>query len=128
MKTKILDKFGAIGAILALIASASCPACFPILGVIGATLGLGFLQPYEGIILYVFQFFVLLSLIGNILAYVGHRKIYALVVGTVSPMLIFFAFYIKFDYRIIYIGLFGLFISAILNYIENRKCKTCTTN
>jgi len=51
MKIKFLDKLGAIGAF---IAAASCPVCFPFLGVVGATVGLGFLSPYEGIIVYIF--------------------------------------------------------------------------
>jgi len=128
MKAKFFDKFGPIGAVCSLIAAASCPACFPVLGVIGATLGLGFLSPYEGIIMYVFQGFVLLSLIGNIIAYLEHKKIYALVIGVVSPLLIFYAFYINFSYVIIYAGLIGLFISAIVNFIESRKCIACKVN
>jgi len=125
MKIKALDKVGPIGAVCSLIAAVSCPACFPIFGVIGATLGLGFLKPYEGIVLYVFQGFVLLSLIGNIIAYFGHKKVYALIIGVVSPLLIFYAFYINFNYSIIYTGLLGLFVSAVINYFENKKCKTC---
>ncbi len=128
MKAKFLDKFGALGAVFSLIAATGCPACFPLLGIIGATLGLGFLRPYEGVIVYVFQGFVLLSLIGNIIAYLSHRKIYGLLIGVISPLIIFFAFHIYFDYRLIYIGLFGLFIAAVVNYVENRKCKTCKTS
>ena len=125
MKAKILDKFGAIGAFFSLIAATGCPACFPLLGVIGATLGLGFLRPYEGIIMYVFQGFVLLSLIGNIFSYLYHKRMVPLIVGVASPALIFFAFYIYFSYLLIYVGLVGLFIAGILNYIANKKCKTC---
>jgi len=75
--------------------------------------------------MYIFQGFVLLSLAGNIFAFLKHKKVYALAIGIVSPALIFFAFYIHFDYRIIYSGLFGLFVAGAANYIENRKCKTC---
>lgn len=128
MKAKFLDKVGAIGAVFSLIAAAGCPACFPLLGIIGATFGLGFLRPYEGILMHVFQGFVFLSLIGNVIAYLSHRKIYALLIGVISPLMIFFAFYVYFDYRIIYAGMLGLLVTAVVNYIERRKCKRCKAN
>jgi len=128
MKVKFLDKLGPIGAVFSLISAASCPACFPVLGVIGATLGLSALSPYEGVLMYVFQGFVVLSLVGNVFAYLGHRKKYALVIGVISPLLIFYAFYFNFNYKIIYVGLGGLFLVAVINFVESRKCKICEVN
>ena len=102
MSVKFLDKFGAVGSFFSLLAAAGCPACFPLLGVVGTTLGLGFLRPYEGIAMYVFQGFVLLSLIGNVFAYFSHKRIYALLIGVISPSMIFL--------RFIFISTIGLFM------------------
>lgn len=122
MKLNFLDKLGAVGAFLA---AASCPACFPILGVVGASLGLGFLHPYEGILMYVFQGLIFIALIGNILAFRKHRRVVPLLIGIASPGIIFWAFYIHFNDAFIYMGLFGLVLASVLNYMAERSCKAC---
>ena len=122
MKFQFLDKVGAVGALLI---TPSCPACFPFIAAIGSAVGLGFLRPYEGILVYAFQALVLIALIGNLLAYRKHKKLIPLIVGIVSPGLILFAFYIYFIEPIIYLGLFGMILAGLLNFIENRKCKAC---
>lgn len=45
---KVADKFASIGT---LIAAMGCAGCFPALGSLAASLGLGFLAPYEGILI-----------------------------------------------------------------------------
>lgn len=125
MRPQFLDKAGTVGAFLA---AASCPACFPLLGIVGATLGLGFLRPYEGIMMYVFQGLVFLSLIGNILSYLKHRRVIPLTIGILSPLVIFFAFYIRFSNVLIYSGLAGLLVAIILNYWADRRCTSCQKN
>jgi hypothetical protein len=72
MATNILDKVGSVGAV---IAGAAVPCCFPFLSLIGSILGLSFLAPYESVIMYVLQGFVLLALVGTIIAYRGHHKL-----------------------------------------------------
>lgn len=124
MRFQLLDKAGAVGAFLA---AGSCPACFPLLALVGSTLGLGFLRPYEGILMYVFQGLVLVSLLGNILSFRSHGRIVPLIVGVASPILILFAFYVTFAPALLYIGLFGLLLTAIMNSIANRRCKSCKT-
>jgi len=115
-----LDKLGTIGAIFAAV---SCPACFPLFGIVGTVLGLGILRPYEGLLMYVFLSFVLIALLGNIIAFRAHRNALILLIGIMSPVLIFFAFFIYFSYGLIYAGLGGLSIASALNYLEGRKCK-----
>ncbi len=123
MKLQSLDKLGPVAALLA---AGGCPACFPLLAIVGSTLGLGFLRPYEGIVMYIFQGLVLLSLIGNIAAYRTHRKPAPLVVGVISPVLVFYAFYVSFNQALIYVGLTGLFLAAVLNFIAKRTCRACS--
>ena len=119
---KLLDKIGSIGAILA---AASCPVCFPLLAAAGSVIGLGVLHPYEGKMLILFQFLVLVSLVGLVLSFRRHRKPLPLVVGTLSVLLILYAFHIRFNEILNYIGLFGLLSSAVLNVLENRRCTRC---
>jgi mercuric ion transport protein len=122
MKLGFIEKIGSIGAFLA---AATCPACFPLLAVVGAALGLSVFQPFEGAVFLVFKIFVLLALIGNILSYFKHRNLAALIVGILSPLLIFFAIYLYFNPVLIYAGLFGLLGASILNFLANRRCSTC---
>ncbi|RCE99107.1 MerC family mercury resistance protein, partial [Escherichia coli] len=43
---QIADKAGAFGAV---VSAAGCAACFPAIASLGAAVGLGFLQEYEGL-------------------------------------------------------------------------------
>lgn len=120
LKQTILDKCGAVGAFLA---AASCPACFPLLGVVGSAVGLGVFKPVEGVAFYVFQGLVLLALVGNISAYFNHRKIFPLVIGVGSPFLIIFSLYGIYLQWILTTGLFGMLAAAILNFLAIKSCQ-----
>jgi len=119
---KGLDKAGSFGALLA---ASVCTSCFPLLAAAGSAAGLGIFSEYEGISLLILQIFVLLALAGNILAYLNHGKIIPLIFGISGPLLIFVSFYLLFSQFMIYTGLAGLLIAAVLNYVENRKCAKC---
>lgn len=122
MKLGFIEKIGSIGSF---IAAGACPACFPLLAVVGGVLGLGVLRPYEGMVFVIFRILVLVALTGNIISYFNHHKIIPLIAGVASPLLIFFSIYVYWNTIILYLGLFGLLISSILNYIAKRKCKSC---
>ena len=118
----LIDKIGTVGS---LIAAAGCPACFPMLAVVGSAVGLGALHPLEGKVFLVFQLLVGVSLIGSFISYFNHHKILPLLLGIISPGLIFFALYIHFNSVIIYSGLSGLAVASVMNMIANRRCKKC---
>jgi mercuric ion transport protein len=122
MRTGVVEKIGAIGA---LVAAAACPACFPMLAVVGTILGLGVLRPFEGWVFIVFQVLVVIAILGNILSFVRHRRAFPLIVGLSGPLLISFALYVRFNQLLLYIGLFGLAAASILNFIANRQCARC---
>lgn len=122
MKIRFLDKIAAIGALLA---ASSCPACLPLLAAAGSAAGLGFLRPYEGVMMYVFQALVLLAFIGAAISFFSHRKITPLLVNILGLSLIFFAFYIEFIAVLIYAGLFFILAGAVLNFLEEKKCNKC---
>jgi hypothetical protein len=117
----ILDKIGSIGAV---IAGAAVPCCFPFLSLAGSILGLSFLAPYQSIIMYIFQGFVLLALVGTVIAYRGHRKILPLLLGIISTAAVFYAVHTNLNIYILYGGMAGLLLVAIWNSIEGRRCKT----
>ena len=122
MKLSFIDKIGSIGS---LVTAMACPACFPMLAVVGSALGLGVLHPFEGKILLVFQLLVVVALLGSFISYFNHCKILPLLIGVISPGLIFFALYIRFHSIIIYSGLLGLAVASVMNMIANLRCRKC---
>ena len=125
MKMSHLNFVDRIGSIGSLAAAAACPACFPMLAVVGSALGLGVLRPFEGKVFLVFQGLVAVALIGSIISYFSHRKILPLLIGVISPGLIFFALYVHFHPVVIYAGLAGLVIASVMNMIAKRHCRKC---
>jgi mercuric ion transport protein len=118
VKSGVIEKIGTIGAVLA---AAACPACFPMLAVVGTALGLGFFRPFEGWVFIAFQILVVIALLGNLLSFVRHRRAFPLIIGLAGPLLIFFSLYVRFNQILLYLGLIGLAASSILNYMANRQ-------
>tara|TARA_R110002110_G_scaffold413508_1_gene640988 strand:- start:1895 stop:2314 length:420 start_codon:yes stop_codon:yes gene_type:complete len=84
--TRLGDKAGFGGA---LVAGAGCSACFPALAGIGASLGLGFLAQWEGILVgRVIPVIAVLVIIINILGYLSHRQWHRSALGLVGPVLL----------------------------------------
>lgn len=114
-----LDKFGAMGAFFA---AAAAPCCFPLLATLGAALGLGALQAWRGYMDYAIQGFVIISVVGNVLAFRQHRHVWLLAVGLASAATIFSAFYISYHVALIYAGLVSLVAVSVWNSVA--KCST----
>jgi hypothetical protein len=113
-----LDKFGAVGAILA---AAAAPCCFPLLAAIGAALGLGALQAWRGYMDYAIQAFAVISALGGAFAFRRRRRTWPLGVGLASAAVIFFAFYASYQVALVYLGLAGLAVAAIGNVLAARQ-------
>lgn len=118
----VLDKLGAVGAVLA---AAAAPCCFPLLAALGAALGLGALQAWRGYMDYAIQGFVLISVAGSAFAFRQHRQAWPLVIGLASAAVIFFAFYVSNHVALIYTGLAGLAVASIWNVVANRQAGSC---
>lgn len=125
--TANLDRVGTIGLFLAALAT---PCCFPLFGFGLAAFGLGSAELFGGWTEYIFEALVFISLIGTFISYRQHKNIFPLLIALVSGGLIVYAYNFNFDSKTIYTGMFGLMISAGLNYYINRKnkiaCATCT--
>jgi hypothetical protein len=118
-----LDKFGAVGALLA---AAAAPCCFPLLAGIGAALGLGALQAWRGYMDYAIQLFVILSVVGGVFAFRQHRQMWPLVIGLASAAAVLFAFYVRYQVALIYGGLAGLAVAAGGSIIARRQALACS--
>ena len=115
------------GALATLITAMACPACWPLFAGIGSALGLGVLLPLESVMMnYVFPVAVITAVAGSILSFRFHRTVSPLLINLVSASLIFFGFYNGWQLMVMYIGIFGLLLSAVLGHLANRKqAKLC---
>jgi mercuric ion transport protein len=114
-----LDKFGALGTI---IAAAACPICFPKLALIGALIGLGALAKYEYYFFIAFQVFALVTFIGILLAYRKQRNLNILILAFASVALFFISLYLIVNEYLSYFALAGLVASVIWQLVEAKKC------
>jgi len=122
VKSGVVEEIATVGALLA---AAACPACFPMLAVVGTALGLGIFRPFEGWVFIVFQTLVVLASVRTVLSFLRHRRLIPLIVGLSGPLLVFFALYFWFNQFLLYLGLFGLTVASVLNFLGNRQCARC---
>ncbi len=105
--SKIGESSGALGSV---ISAMGCAMCFPAIASIGAALGLGFLEQWEGLFLHTLMpLFALLALVVNGLGWLAHRNLVRSLIGMAGPVLVLLALYPLFmsDFRnaILYTGL-----------------------
>ncbi len=99
----------------------AAPCCFPLFAAVSAVAGFGALGRYESVVLYVFQAFALLSLLGLAVAFARHRHPGPLSVGLLSVGLLAYTFYYTFQPVALYTGLFGLLAATLWNYFCSRR-------
>lgn len=128
--SKNLDKIGTIGLFLTVLVT---PCCFPLFAFVLTAFGLGSAELLGGWTMWIFQAFVLISLVGFFIAYRKHHSIYPLLISIPSAVVIFYSYYFINDTNwtiLLYMGMFGLLIATGFNYYINRKqkiaCVTCT--
>jgi mercuric ion transport protein len=114
-----LDRFGALGT---LIAAAACPICFPKLALIGALIGLGTLAKYEYYFYIAFHVFVLVTFTGILLAYRKQRNLSILILAFSSVALFLISLYLIVNEYLSYLALAGLVASVIWQLLEAKKC------
>ena len=115
---RFLDLFGSAGAV----AVAACtPCCFPLLGVVGTAVGLGFLEAYSSVFMTLFQVMVAVSAIGAAIAYRQHRNGALLALGLLSAAAALGGFYTRPNPVVMYAGMAGLVISALWSTRERRR-------
>ena len=113
-----LDRIGSAGVLVAAIAA---PCCFPLFAAVGTVAGLSVLDRYEGVILFVFQGFALLTLAGLVLSFRRNRNFGPLIIGVISCAALAIHFYLSFSLALLYGGLFGLIAATLWNYLSTRS-------
>lgn len=84
--TSLFDKTGAIGV---LVATMGCASCFPAIGALGASVGLGFLAHYEGVFINtLLPIFAWIGLVANVYSFISHRLIHRLLAGIAGPIMV----------------------------------------
>ena len=112
-----LERLGTVGALLAAIV---CPICFPKLALIGAALGLGALAPFEGWFAAAAQVFLVLAVMGHLVAYRRHRNPWVLLLAGVGAALVLGALWVK--YIEVYLGLLAVVVATVWSAFALPLC------
>ena len=114
-----LEKLGSFGAI---IAAAACPVCFPKIALIGAIVGLGFLEEYEGYATRAVQVFALIALVGQVVAFQRHGNRWLLGFSVAATSLLFLAYYaIDFSPFALQVALVSVIAASVWLVVELRR-------
>lgn len=125
---RIFDKTGALGT---LTASMGCASCFPALGSLGASLGLGFLTHYEGLFLnQLLPLFAAIALFANIISHFNHKIWYRTLAGIAGPTMVLLTMYPLWQYGwstyLLYTGIALMMIVSLWD-IFSPAHKVCAT-
>ena len=120
-----------VGAIGAIVAAMGCINCFPALGALGASLGLGWIEHYEGFVISTLMpIFVIIALAANIYSFYRHRIMWRGVLSLIGPVLVagkLFVFWsASWSNPVFYIGL-AFMIGASIYDVVSPPMKRCPT-
>lgn len=127
--SSITEKFGSIGAI---VAAMGCASCFPILGSLGATLGLGFLAQFEGVFINkLLPIFAVIALISVVVSWVSHKQHIRGLLGIAGPLMVLATLYLfwtaSWSTYMFYFAL-ALMLSVALWDFVSPPHKVCSTS
>lgn len=126
--TRIADKTGALGS---LVSAMGCAGCFPALASLGAAVGLGFLNRYEGLLVHtVLPVFAFLALVANALGFLNHRQWHRSALGMIGPLIVLAASVVFLGRAwapgLLYVGLALMIGVAVWDLVSpaHRRCAT----
>ena len=123
--TSLADKAGALGSI---VSAMGCANCFPAIASLGAAIGLGFLSPYEGLLVGVLlPTFAGIALLANAIAWLSHRQWRRTALGVIGPVLALAAVFLTVGWRsewLLYTGLAFMVGVSIWDLVSpaKRRC------
>lgn len=127
--TSLFDKTGALGAMTA---AMGCASCFPALGSLGASLGLGFLAQYEGVFINtLLPIFAAIALVANIFSFFSHKILYRTLAGIAGPTMVLLTMYPLWFYNwstyLLYAGIALMLIVSIWDIVSppRKVCSSC---
>jgi mercuric ion transport protein len=118
--SRLFDKTGSIGAIVAAI---GCASCFPALGALGASIGLGFLAQYEGLFVNtLLPVFAAIVLVTNVVSWWSHRIWWRTMLALTGPLMVLATFYLfwtdNWSTYLFYVGLVLMLAISIWDVIS----------
>jgi hypothetical protein len=114
----LLDGIGSVGALAMALAA---PCCLPLFAMIAGAVGITALGLNEKFVLLTLQGFASLALIGLGSSAWRLRQFGPLIVGGLGVFVLFFSFHARFSALLVYLGLGGLCVASVWNYLLSRK-------
>ncbi len=121
--TRAVAFLGSIGSVLALLMAAAAPCCLPIFAAFAGVIGLTALGLNEQFVLYAVQGFALVAFAGLVFSVSRHRQFGPLIIGGIATAALLYSFHVRFSALLIYLGLGGLCVASIWNYLLSGRCK-----
>jgi mercuric ion transport protein len=130
MKVGLLSKN--VGALGAVVSAMGCASCFPILGSLGATIGLGFLAQFEGVFINtLLPIFASISLIASIYSWYTHKNHLRGFLSMVGPIMVLATLFLfwssSWSTYMFYFALALMFVVSIWDLVSSPY-KTCKTS
>jgi mercuric ion transport protein len=127
---KTVSTLEEIGVGCVILAALSCAACFPALGALAATIGLGFLSQFEGVAINnLLPFLAVLALLVNTYGWYQHRVHWRGLLSIGGPMAVLATLYPLWQYGwstyLFYVALTLMLAVSIADIISPPK-PTCT--
>lgn len=121
--TLIADKAGAIGSA---VAAMGCASCFPALGALGASIGLGFLAQFEGVFINtLLPIFAGVALAANLLSWWSHRIWWRTLLGIAGPSMVLATLYLfwtdNWSTYTFYVGIAMMLVVSIFDVVFPPK-------
>jgi mercuric ion transport protein len=120
---RIVSSLDKVGTGTVVVAALSCAACFPTLGALSATLGLGFLHSMEGVMLNrLLPLFALFGVPINSYAWYQHRILWRGILSVLGPSAILASLYPFWQYSwssyLFYAALVLMLIISVMDFIK----------
>jgi len=121
--SRLIEKGGVLGTILA---AMGCASCFPALGSLGAALGLGFLAEFEGVFINtLLPIFVAIALAANLVSFFSHKVWYRSLLGITGPTMVLLTMYPLWSYNwstyLLYTGIVIMLVVALWDIFSPPK-------
>lgn len=123
--TAISEKIGSFGTI---ISAFGCASCFPVIGSLGAMIGLGFLAKYEGLFMNtLLPLFTVIALVSLAMSWWSHRQHFRGILGIAGPLLVLVAIYLlrnNWSTYVFYMALALMLVVGLWNLVSppDKKC------
>ena len=127
MLSQLIEKISSTGAWLSAL---SCAACFPVLGSIASTMGLGFLSQFEGVAINtLLPLFATIALVGNALNWWKHKQHIRGALSLIAPMVVLLTLYPLWQYPwgtyLFYVALTLMLIMSLMDMFKPARPTEC---